>query len=166
MSQIYIHYGSDHFDPLSFTPIRNSAWQPKPENGLWASRDNAEYGWSQWCRSNRFNVDALRESFRFTLPEARILLLEDLDQLMNLPKLRAWEPKKVDWLESIKPNELPTKEQLQELYMPNWCYLDYEKLSEQYDAVEIREPWVFRDAFPTWDCDSIVVMNENVIITE
>ena len=36
----FIHYGSDRFEPSFFTPIRNCSGPiPKPEGGLWASRD-------------------------------------------------------------------------------------------------------------------------------
>ena len=45
----YIHYGSDHFYPECFIPIRNSEWQPKPEGGLWGSREGDEFGWDCDC---------------------------------------------------------------------------------------------------------------------
>ena len=86
MDQTYIHFGSDHFDQMRFAPIRNSEWQPKPEGGLWASRVDAEYGWKQWCEDNHFGVDELQMSFKFTLSEAHVLLLEDISQLNDLPK--------------------------------------------------------------------------------
>ena len=40
------------------------------------------------------------------------------------------------------------------------------KISESYDAIEIREPWNFRDALPTWDCDSVVVLNSGVVVPQ
>ena len=82
-----------------------------------------------------FNLDHLRSSFRFQLPEASILTLEDPAQLITLPKLHPWEPKKP--LE-LAEGELPTMEQLKEWFVPNWCYLDFEKLEEEYDAIELR----------------------------
>ena len=41
----YIHYGSDHFHPEFFTPIRNGDWHPKPAvgTGLWVSRVDDEF---------------------------------------------------------------------------------------------------------------------------
>ena len=54
---------------------------------------------------------------------------------------------------------MPTESQLHEWFTPNWCYLDYEKLAEGYDVIELHNSILFREAFPTWDCDSIVVMN-------
>lgn len=92
----YIHYGSDHFYPEFFIPVRNGDWRPKPADGtgLWGSRIDDEFGWEAWCRENHFNLDHLRSSFRFQLPEASILTLEDPAQLITLPKLHPWELKK------------------------------------------------------------------------
>lgn len=151
----YIHYGSDHFHPEYFTPVLNS-WQPKPEGGLWGSREGADFGWDWWCRSNRFKEEELNSFFRFTLPEATILTLSSPDQLMDLPLLHPWKPKEPP---KVEVGELPTKEQLQVWFATNWCYLDYEKLAEEYDAIELINSDSFREPLPTWDCDCIFVMN-------
>ncbi len=49
-------------------------------------------------------------------------------------------------------------EQLREWYVPNWCYLDFEKLAGEYDAIELRNNGVFTDSLPTWDCDCLLVL--------
>ena len=159
----YIHYGSDHFYPEFFIPARNGDWRPKPADGtgLWASRVDDEFGWEAWCLENHFNLDHLRSSFCFTLPEASILTLEDPAQLISLPKLHPWEPKKP--LE-VEEGELPTMEQLREWFVPNWCYLDFEKLAEEYDAIELRNSGAFPDSLSTWDCDCIFVMKAEKIV--
>ena len=98
----YVHFGSDHFIPAAFISARNADWQhggwrPKPADGtgLWVSRENDEWGWEAWCRGANFNIEQLQHSFRFTLPDANILELSDPEQLIDLPKLHPWEPKKV-----------------------------------------------------------------------
>ena len=159
----YIHYGSDHFDPALFVPVRNGGleygFRPKPADGtgLWASREEDPNGWEAWCRGARFHLDALNQSFRFTMPGAKTLLLEDPEQLITLPKLHPWEPRKP--LE-LTEGELPTMEQLKEWFVPNWCYLDFEKLAEEYDAIELRNSGAFTDSLSTWDCDCIFVIHE------
>lgn len=167
----YVHYGSDHFEPSAFIPVRNAGWmeggfRPKPADGtgLWASRENDEWGWEAWCREANFNIGRLRHSFRFTLPDADILTINSPDQLIDLPKLHRWEPKKLSWIENIQPGEIPTMEQLHELYMPNWCYLDFEKLAEKYDAIELRNSLSFRDSLPAWDCDCILLMKADKVV--
>ena len=108
-----------------------------------------------WCRENHFNLECLQQSFCFQLPEASILTLDDPAQLITLPKLHPWEPKKP--LE-LTEGELPTMEQLKEWFVPNWCYLDFEKLAEEYDAIELRNSGAFTDSLSTWDCDCIFMM--------
>ncbi len=49
-------------------------------------------------------------------------------------------------------------EQLREWYVPNWCCLDFEKLAEEYDAIELRNSGAFADSLPAWDCDGILVL--------
>ena len=156
----YIHYGSGHFNPYFFTPVRNSGWQPKPEGGLWGSREGDEFGWEWWCRDANYNTDALKMSFRFQLPEAKILTLESIDQLLTLPKIHEWKPKEPP---KVEVGEMPTMEQLHDWFTPNWCYLDYEKLAQEYDAIELRNSAAFREPLPTWDCDCIFVMRAEVV---
>ena len=87
----YIHYGTDHFNPALFASVRNGGleygFRPKPADGtgLWASREGDPNGWEAWCRGARFHLDALSQSFRFTMPGAKILLLDDPEQLIALP---------------------------------------------------------------------------------
>ena len=82
------------------------------------------------------------------MPGAKILLLEDPEQLIALPKLHPWEPKK----------------QLEQLYMPNWCYLDFEKLAEDYDAIELQNHWFFNSSLATWDCNCILVLKADKVV--
>ncbi len=155
----YIHYGSDRFHPDLFIPVRNGDWLPKPAagTGLWASRVDDEFGWEAWCREGCFNLDSLRQSFRFRLLGASVLTLEDPDQLTSLPKRHTWEPE--------KPPEIamPAHGQSGEWYVPAWCYLDFEKLAEVYDAIELRNSGAFKDALPAWDCDCILVLRADKV---
>ena len=153
----YIHYGADHFYPELFMPARNGSWQAKPfeRSGLWGSREDDPNGWKAWCEENKFHLEQFKHFFQFQMIDAQILTLESPDQLLDLPKIHPWEPKAPMRLETCT---LPTMEQLEAWYTPNWCYLDYEKLAEQYDAIELRNHWEFRDAFPTWDCDCILML--------
>ena len=164
---VYIHYGSDHFLPEMFIPIRNGDWRPKPADntGLWASRDGDEWGWESWCRNNHFQLHALKHFFRFKLAEgSNIITLTDPEQLISLPKVHPWAPKDYSWMDTVEPGKTPSIEQLESFYAPNWCYLDYEKLSaDGVDAIELRNSGAFRDCLDTWDCDCIVVMNPDVI---
>ena len=63
MNQIYIHYGSDKFEPEKFQPIKNKMLSVKPTGGLWASPVNAKEGWRQWCERNNFQYCDLKKIF-------------------------------------------------------------------------------------------------------
>ena len=82
---------------------------------------------------------------------------------MHLPLLYPWKPKEIP---NVAVGELPSQEQLHEWFMPNYCYLDYEKLAKEYDAIELRNRDAFRESFPTWDCDCIFVMNKDKIVVK
>lgn len=47
---VYVHYRFSVFLPELFVPVRNSQWQPKPDDGtgLWACREEDKLGWRQW----------------------------------------------------------------------------------------------------------------------
>jgi hypothetical protein len=105
-------------------------------------------------------MEALSSFFRFELPGVNILVLELPDQLLSLPLLRPWKPKEPP---KVEVGELPTMEQLKVWFASNWCYIDYEKLAEEYDAIELVNSSAFREPLPTWDCDCILVMNPDKV---
>lgn len=155
MSKIYIHYGSDKFDPKKFKTIKNVMISTKPEGGLWGSPLDSEEGWKEWCERNNFRTNLLEKFFVFSLkPGTRLLFLDEVTQLDDLPKVK--NPAIFDNFNL-------------------WCCLDFEKLSEQYDAIEITlshekshryEFWGgLYDKLYGWDCDSICIMNPNCINT-
>lgn len=144
MSKKYIHYGHKSFDRNRFRPIKNRRALTKPEGGFWASPIDAEYGWKKWCDENDFRYCGLDNCFTFTLSlGARVLTIRSADGLDNLPQV------KDEWS------------------FLDWCTLDFEKLLEQgYDAVELElsADWRLYMSLYGWDCDSILVMNPNVIV--
>jgi hypothetical protein len=48
--------------------------------------------------------------------------------------------------------------------MPNWCYLDFEKLAEDYDAIELQNHWFFNSSLDTWDCNCILVLKADKVV--
>ena len=142
---VYIHYGHDKLGILN--PITNSHYHSKPHGGLWASRINDPCGWKSWCEGEEFRLDTFDKSFKFTLKDsARVLLLNDIDQLDNLPKM-----------------DDPSAPQYEKGKSFSTCYLDFEKLQHDYDAIELTNISQFYWALYGWDCNSIIVMNQDVI---
>lgn len=140
----YIHYGHDNFDISKFDNISNISNFTKPAGGFWASRVDAEYGWKDWCLIHDFKTD-LEKCFEFSLTEsAKILTINDSKQLMELPKVNS------------------------NIEIKGWDSLDFEQLSQMYDAIEvmISEDDELYFKLIGWDCDSILIMNPNIIIEE
>lgn len=137
---IFVHYGSTCFDKEKFREIRNVPFQTKPVGGFWASPVDAKFGWKEWCEAERFREISEDNSFRFTLAEnARVLKISSVDDLQSLPKL--WAP-------------------------VSWICLDFELLAKEYDAIWAKVVgWgdLYFQLYG-WDCDSVLIMNPNVVI--
>lgn len=151
----YVHYGSQHFDRERFVPVKNGRnFLPKPaaRTGLWASRVGDENGWETWCRHNQFKTERLEVSFRFTMPNADILTLKAPEDLLPLPKIYQW-----DYDLFMNEPEMAEFDFLKGI-VPQWCYLDYEALAEEYDAIELINSKLFYNALYSWDCNCLLVL--------
>lgn len=140
--KIYIHYGHTAFDHNSFIPIQNKQCWVKPRGGLWASPINAKRGWKDWYEAEDFRECIEENSFRFTLSEANIFIIDSVDKLKELPVIKD-----------------PIRKSISTL-------IDFEKCIELgYDAIELNlsaDPKLYWELYG-WDCDSILVMNPDKI---
>lgn len=145
ISDTYIHYGHRCFVPELFLPIKNIEFRNKPEGGLWASPVNAEYGWRQWCEDNDMFTKNMNESFRFRLKwNAEVWHIHSVADLKNIPK--------DDRNATLGGDEA--------------IFPDFEELRRmEIDAVELHfseDPKLYM-AMYGWDCDSILILNRDVI---
>ena len=146
---IYIHYGSDVFDPKITLEAKYAKrfWDTgcyiKP-GGLWASPENAYISWKEWCESEDFHTDRLDKSFRFHLKDgARVL---DIFKLLDL---RGYT------VHGATP-------------FGHNLYLDLDMIYRDYDAMEVHHEdnyWELHGStiFNAWDVDSICVWNPDVV---
>ena len=152
----YIHYGSDSFDPYRWVDIINGdgGFLNKPYGGLWASAVDAKFGWYDWCKRENFSKHDLAKSFTFTLSEnARILYLTP-DNVWDLPITQ----------EYIRRFGRP---------LPKEIYgsvrgIDFEALSREYDVLDFcisKYPSMYWSLYG-WDCDSVLILNKDVIRVE
>lgn len=143
MSKKYIHYGAKRFDPRKFHAIQNAHCFTKPVGGFWASPVDAKYGWKEWCYENNFRECNQKNSFTFTLSEnAKVLTISSVSEAKRLPQ------------------------QHSDPALPWWVMPDFEALLKQgYDAVEVEmsEDWGLYQCLYGWDCDSMVILNPEVI---
>lgn len=155
----YIHYGHKEFNINSFNEVKNETailWSKPRTGGLWASSIDAQYGWKQWCENNEFRECNEDNSFKFTLNKnANVFHIYSVKDLKNLPQL-------------LKPSDsrLSTNE----------CFIDFENtLHSGIDAIELHLSEENKDDYNNymdslyyalygWDCDSILIMNPEIII--
>ena len=139
----YIHYGHTSFDKNLFIKITNEKPMSKPRGGLWASDINAKYGWKDWNESAKFAECNKENSFTFTLYDnANILYINSVKDLESLSKAQ------------------------DKFSFTSWVSLDFEKLAEIYDAIEVNisSDYDLYYKLYGWDCDSILIMNPDVVI--
>lgn len=156
----YVHYsrrGVNKFDRNMFIPVKNEPMRNKPSGCFWGSPVDTDMNWEHWCKNNDFATSSLREENKivFTLTEdAKVLTIKSVNDLKDLPKLK-------------------TLMGMEKFY----TYLDFEEISKSYDAIELllsEEEIDFSNHKITglyyelygWDCDTILVMNPDVIIEE
>lgn len=156
---VYIHWGSKTFNTLIGFPIENKYLSTKPKGGLWASRVGATYGWLS-VHDNLINRKYESDNFfKFTLKESSTnCVIHSFSDLGSLPLSKD---------ETGVFHIYPTKDNLME-----YC-IDFEEcLRMGIDAIELcwfGSEWedVRKDALSyslyCWDCDSIVVLNPNVV---
>lgn len=139
----YIHYGTTEYSKDKFKEIKNERLFTKPRGGLWASRVDSEYGWKNWTEDEHFRTEVYREDnyFKFKLKdEAKVLVIDNAKQILDLPKQK---------------NE----------FNFSFVCLDFEKLAKEYDAIEVlisQDGKLYWDLYG-WDCDSILVMNKEMV---
>jgi hypothetical protein len=141
MKQQYIHYGADHYDRSKFKKVIDTDMGiNKPIGGLWASPVDSKWGWVDWCKSNEYHTERLNKYFKFTLANgSRIFHIRTFEDIFKLP------------------------------YGNNDNYYivyDWLNVKQKYDAVELHmnENYpLFHDAFYSWDVDSIVILNPDII---
>ena len=148
MNKVYIHYGQTEFDPELATREVNAIWS-KPDKGLWGSPVDSDWGWKEWCEAEDWSCNDLTKSFKFTLePKASILEIHKEEDI--LPYLIQ------DVHSGIRFGLTNISDKLNK-----------EKLYSEFDGMElfISENWRMHDGFfNTWDCDSIVVWNPDLIV--
>jgi hypothetical protein len=144
---IYIHYGSNTFYENLFIQIKNRV-HFKPYGGLWASNINAKFSWKDWCESEDFFKNNFNKFFKFTLKkDSKILTIANCSQLNDIPIQNN------DFFVKYTTSKFPFR------------YIDFEKLKESYDAIEIlisNDRKLYYEIYG-WDCDSILIMNKNII---
>ena len=148
--KIYIHYGSDFLNKTM--PMKDWVTGDKPK-GIWASPKDTNWGWKDWCEYEDFEIRKLKLSFEFKLKrKSKILKIKKIEDIW--PYLKEIEDKSLWW----------------PMWYQDYKYeLDTEKLYSNFDGMELfmkNNYGYFHNHshnFTTWDVDSIVIWNLDII---
>lgn len=136
-----VHYGSSKYDPDKFIPpTRKATIGVKPKGGFWASPVDSEYGWIDWCRDNEWGD--LSKHF-FCKFHGLLLVVDSISDMERLPWVDGrWNPE-----------------------------IDFGKVIDQYDGMMVTAKgeqdtrFTYPKSLYGWDCESVVVFNQDAIIT-
>ena len=151
MCKQYRHYGALEFSKDIFEPVKNRPHWIKPFGGLWGTPlPETSSGWAQVCRDNEFRVRSLHQWFDFSLSDdAKVYTIANGTDILKLKDMGCC---------GVSHN---TSTYIFDLQV-DW--IDFEGLIILgYDAVECKLNHETYWALYGWDCDSILVLNPDVI---
>ena len=146
----YIHYGCKNFDPQKIKQVKNRMYLGKPSGGFWSSPIESEYSWKQWNDSSQCSECREDLSVKFYVKNtANILEIHNLNDAQKI----------------IDNYPMPVPPEYKELLFDLMPSIDWEKISKEYDGVEIflTETPELNHKLPYWDCDSLVIFNGDCI---
>lgn len=151
MHKQYRHYGSSEFNIDIFEPVKNRPYWIKPFGGLWGTPlPETSSGWAQFCKDNDFRLRSLHQWFDFSLSDnAEVYSIANSSDILKLKDMGYC---------GVSYN---TTTHIFDLQV-DW--IDFEGLIDLgYDAVECKLNHETYWALYGWDCDSILILNPDVI---
>lgn len=156
----YVHYGcnADDYNINKFKKVKNIPFSTKPSGGFWASRSvdrkNMVFDWAAFCREAEFQWKGdLDCKFYFCLDiDAHIAVIKSIADYKILPKIKSikdiikWEITFIDFEECVR----------QGIDAIEYAYSVAHQNENIGDEMDI--------AMLGWDCDSILIMNSDIIL--
>ena len=142
-----VHYGHKKYYPNKLKPIININWV-KPHGRLWCSPIDSEWGWKDWCVSEKFRDCDNKNSFNLKFYDwAKIIIIDSYKDLEKLPLIDC------SFNKHFKKH-----------------YPDFELLSKNYDGIWLTENGQNETHFSSfkfnsgldlygWDCETVFIMN-------
>ena len=154
----YIHYGNLTFDRGRFEVPNDLVYRNKPSGGFWASHCKSENSWKKWCEDNNYHRHCDdRVSFYFRLsPEANILSIETFEDCKKLPRRRTG-------YEFMRTEPL----QIEAINYKRCMENGIDAIEYKYDVAKKSKDFaVINEFMKEWDCDSILILNPDIIVLD
>lgn len=147
MNMELVTYGFSHFDRSLWTPIQNSYTKPKHGGGFWGCPVETDE-WRDWCICEEFNTNSLHFNIIYNYV-GNTFIIDSLGHMMLLP-----------WV-------------IDDTKQYRHAYIDFELMvAAGIDGVFLtsRGQCETRHTHPEnlygWDVESVLIMNQDSIITE
>ena len=158
---IYIKYWYNHGESFDASKIQIELGNPefqwgKPDLGFWGSLWNASFGWKEWCIAENYGDYDWNNPIYFRLKSNSTILKiyrEDLN-------------------DDVLSKYVILDEKMYHAIHREHYFLDYNKIVDDgIDAVELMDGSIghsiwynkYEQIFNSWDCESIVVLNKDVL---
>ena len=141
------------FDKDKFMKIKNAPKiNNKPFGGLWAC-DAEREDWKEWCESEGFYTATYTDetnAFKFKLKKnTRVLVVDSLESCNQIFE---------------KYPYLPMDDMSWMMLNPFAKFINFEKIAEEYDAIEIKNIKEYRYLLAGWDINCLLILNPESII--
>lgn len=169
-NKIFIHQGTDELEQRSYKGHITRITVANKPDGLWASTYTSDSKYlSAWDKFNSLNaVKSYNGKYiLFKLKRcAKVLQLDDIPEEYLLVSTEKTFKEATNRFYEIISERYPTKEELMEYYSAGFLYgpkVNWLKVIKSYDAVYLPESEV--PLFGSWDVESIVIFNLDIIDT-
>jgi len=172
-NELYVTYWSKSRPPFDSNNIQIILGDPlysinKPQSAFWGSPVNAHFGWKEWCKCEEFGDYDWDNPIYFRLKPNSTILRIDVQDLKD-EILGKYVSKNEKFLEELR---LRFNEEELSSFSRFVNYLDFNKIvADGIDAVELMNGTIghyfwdndYEGMFNSWDCESIVILNKDVI---
>jgi hypothetical protein len=175
-NKTYVSYlrKGDEFNKDLITTNLECTFNNKPTHAWWGSPEDADYGWKEWCISEEYGNYDFDKPIRWKLKEGSKIFTIDLQTVTQVPSFLTdhMYKKQIDFYIRKMPLEKDDiKYLLHNTTGFSSYFINFEKLKDDgITAVELTNASVghiflngFEIMFNSWDCESIVVLDETKI---
>lgn len=133
----------------------------KPQEAWWGSPIDAEYGWKEWCDSEEYGDYDFDNPIQWKLKPNTNILQIDIEEVLSSTTVDMYS-------EELKSNNELTKyiDYTDEFPILNF----YRMIKDNISAVQLMDACIghlfinkVELMFNSWDCESICVLDKNVI---
>jgi hypothetical protein len=152
--------GKDGLDVKKFNKIKNIRFRNKPGGGLWTSPEYSNWGWKEFVIYEEYRKE-------YYLNKLILITLKDSAKIYKIDN-------EIDFL-NCPFRKMTKEEEVTNSFLFGSMTIDFEKLSEEYDALWVTEKAIKENTdwkcshdicigpFFGWDVETVLLLNLSCI---